>query len=278
MDTSEVKIAFIGGGNMAKAMISGLIKSGFKRHHILVCAPSRETLGTIHNEYHVNVSSNNRDAISFADTVILAVKPHLVSEVCEELFDEMQQLCVSTAFVSVAAGISWSALSSFLGNTQRIVCAMPNLPSSVGKGVIGLYANHSTSLSDVSTVDAIMRLLGETIMVMDESLMSAIVAAAGSAPAYFFLFMEAMEKEAIEQGLTPEDAKVAVLQSALGAVSLASRSDASFAELRAQVTSAKGTTESAINTFKDKNLEDAVSQAMRSAAERADEINAQHII
>ena len=272
----ELKIAFIGGGNMAQALISGLIKQGHLRNQILVCAPSNQTRDKLASELYVRVERENKKAVEFADVIILAVKPDLIGEVCIELSDAMDQLRASKLVISIAAGVKHKFISEFLNGSTRVVCAMPNLPTAVCKGLIGMHTKLNCDIQDVATAEQIMRAIGETVWVEEESQMPAIVATAGSSPAYFYLFMEAMEKAAIEQGLEPEMAKTSVLQSALGAVSLAINSGQSLAELRGQVTSPKGSTEKALQALLDGNIEKTVSNAMQSAANRVDELYQVH--
>ena len=272
----NVKIAFVGGGNMAQAIISGLIKHGHSPSSILVCAPSTETRMSLAGRFHVNVEKNNTKAVQFADVIILAVKPHLISEVCMELSDEMYALQKSALVISVAAGIKHQFVSQNLRNSKRVVCAMPNLPSAICKGMIGMHTGLECDVQDVAMAQSVMRAIGETVWVEEENQMPAIVAAAGSSPAYFFLIMEAMEKTAIEQGLTEEVARLSVIQSALGAVMMAAAGNESFKQLREKVTSERGSTERAIATLKDNNIEKVISDAMESAAEKVDQMYRVH--
>ena len=170
---------------------------------------------------------------------MIAVKLYLVAEVCEQLHAEMSELQLNPLVVSVAAGVSWQHLSETLGNSKSVVCAMPNLPTALGKGVIGMYMPDNSKEEDIALANNVMRAIGKTVWVDDERQMPAIVATAGSAPAYFFLFMEAMEAEAIAQGLPKKIARDTVIQSALGAVSMAEQFDMSLSDLRDKVTSPK---------------------------------------
>lgn len=272
----DINIAFIGGGNMAQAIIAGLIKQGHKRDKILVCAPSIETREKLSSEYHIRVERENSKAAAFADVIILAVKPNLIGEVCIELSDAMEQLQKYQLVISIAAGVKRDYISDYLNGSSRVVCAMPNLPAAICKGLIGMHTHQSCDVRDVTMAEQIMQAVGETVWVEDESQMPAIVATAGSSPAYFFLFMESMEKAAVEQGLDPHVAKTSVLQSALGAVSMAVQSNQSLSELRRQVTSPKGSTERAVEALLDGDIGDVVSDAMQSAANRVDELYELH--
>ncbi len=260
---------------MASAIIAGLIKSGHNSKNILVCAPTDKTRNRLSEEYGVITNQDNSSVLKFADVVILSVKPYLIKEVCEELVhasNDDHQVIANKLFMSIAAGVTAQAISSSLNNSPRVVATMPNLPTAIGEGLTGMFAESSCSNTDKATADDIMNAVGSTVWVESENAMPAIVAAAGSSPAYFFLFMEAMVKAAIGQGLDEEGATNAVMQSAKGAIMLAANSPHSFAELRRQVTSPKGATEQAINAFQAGDLDQLVKQAMKSAAAKVEEV------
>ncbi|WP_249038205.1 pyrroline-5-carboxylate reductase [Shewanella algidipiscicola] len=268
-----MRIAFIGGGNMAKAIIAGLLKHGHSSQHILVCAPTQATRSEMVEQFNVRVHQDNCTAAAFADVIILAVKPFIVPLVCEELAPVIAQHDGDKLVISIAAGVKQNTISTKLGDHQRVICAMPNLPTAIGKGLTGLYAPKLSQQADVDTADHLMRAVGDTVWLQEESQMSTIVATAGSSPAYFFLFLEAMEKAAINQGLPQATATKAVLQSAMGAIAMAMDSQHDFAKLRRQVTSPKGTTEQAILAFQHGELDALVANAMDSAADRAKELS-----
>lgn len=272
----QLRIAFIGGGNMAKAIIRGLLKYGHDRQHILVCAPTQATRCAIVDDFNVRVHPDNTAAVAFADVIVLAVKPTVIARVCGEINTVMGALSEQKLVISIAAGVKQASLSSQLGHSQRVICAMPNLPTAVGKGLTGLYASPDCDALDIKIADSLMQAVGNTVWLEDERLMPSIVAAAGSSPAYFFLFMEAMEKAAIAQGLSADMANKAVLQSALGAISMAIASQQNLADLRRQVTSPKGTTEQGINAFLQGDLESLVTHAMRAVANRAEQLAQEH--
>ncbi len=267
----ELNIAFIGGGNMAEAILAGLIKEGHCPKKILVCAPSAGTQQKYVDQYQVVTSGDNNHAALFADVIVLAVKPHVIPTVCRELASQMASPGQQKLVISVAAGVSQARLRQLLGGSTRVVCAMPNLPSAVGEGMTGLYAGADCDVQDVALVESMMASIGETLWLQQEQLMTSIVATAGSSPAYFFLLMEVMQKIAVEQGMAPEDAKLSVQQAAYGAVSLAVESDLSFKQLREKVTSPKGTTEQALNQFIKSDIEGIVRKAMAAAARKTAE-------
>ena len=271
----NLKVAFVGGGSMAKAILSGLIFSGHSPKHIMVCTPTAKNRAEIAENFQVLVEHDNIKAVLFADIIILAVKPNMIASVCAELRDESALQDHPNILVSVAAGINSEQVRLSSGNS-RVVCAMPNLPAAVGQGLTGLYADESTAKSDITLVNSLMSAVGETMWINNPHHMPSIVAAAGSSPAYFYLFMEAMEKSAIAQGLPAHQAHEAVMQSALGAVSLAKQTGTSFSQLRGQVTSPKGTTEQAIKTFLQRDIEGIVGEAMIKVANRSRELEQSH--
>ena len=268
----QLRIAFIGGGNMAKAIIRGLLKYGHDRQKILVCAPTQATRCAIVDDFNVRVHPDNTAAVAFADVIVLAVKPSVIARVCDEINTVMGALSEQKLVISIAAGVKQATLRRQLGKSQRVICAMPNLPAAVGKGLTGLYASPDCDALDTKIADSLMKAVGNTVWLEDESLMPSIVAVAGSSPAYFFLFMEAMAKAGVAQGLSSDTANKAVLQSALGAISMAIASQQNLADLRRQVTSPKGTTEQGINTFLQGDLDSLVTQAMRAVANRAEQL------
>lgn len=267
----EINVAFIGGGNMAEAMISGLIASGHSPKKILVCAPSAKTQSDFTHKYGILTAGDNTFAAVFADVIVLAVKPHVMPVVCAELKDAMLELEHQKLVISVAAGVSHTVLREALGGSSRIICAMPNLPSAVGQGMTGLYASEFCDVHDISLTESLMSTIGQTLWLQEEHLMTSMVAASGSSPAYFFLIMEAMQKVAIEQGMTANEARLSVQQAAFGAVSMAVETDLPFDELRKKVASPKGTTEQALEQFYRNNIEGIVRDAMTAAAAKAKE-------
>lgn len=267
----DLNIAFIGGGNMAEAMISGLLSGGHSPKSILVCAPSTETQVSLIDEYQIVTVGDNRVAALFADVIVLAVKPHIVPTVCEELNEVTIDTEQPKLVLSVAAGVSHLNLRQWLGGSSRVICAMPNLPSAIGKGMTGLYTTPECDVLDVSLAESLMSTIGETLWVQEEQMMASMVATAGSSPAYFFLLMEAMQKVAMEQGMSVEQAKLSIQQAAFGAASMAVESDEDFGALRKRVTSPNGTTEKALQQFTQSNIEGIVRKAMTAAADKTRE-------
>eukprot|EP01129_Flabellula_baltica_P001468 TRINITY_DN1136_c0_g1_i2.p1 TRINITY_DN1136_c0_g1~~TRINITY_DN1136_c0_g1_i2.p1 ORF type:complete len:276 (+),score=78.18 TRINITY_DN1136_c0_g1_i2:299-1126(+) len=264
------KIAFIGAGNMAKAIIAGLVSSGYPSNQITATAPSETRRLPMEEEYGIRTSADNIAAAEEADVVVLSVKPQIMEEVCRPLqsIDYSKKLVIS-----VAAGVTVEGLNEMLATETRLVRVMPNTPSLINKGMSGLYAAPSVTPEDKQFAEKFMSSVGEVCWVDQESGINKVIAAAGSAPAYFFLFMEAMQSEAVSQGFDKETARFLVQQSALGAAEMVKANpELELMKLREQVTSKGGSTAQAIDTFKKNNLSDIVAKAMKAAISRAEEM------
>ncbi|MBD1388161.1 pyrroline-5-carboxylate reductase [Neiella sp. HB171785] len=259
------KVAFIGGGHMATAIIEGLLAADRPASDILVCAPSTATRQRLSDRYQVTTSARNGDAVAFAQVIIVAVKPQLVAQVCAEL--AAVGLADHTV-ISIAAGVQHQQLGQWLGDDRHVVCAMPNLPTAMQQGMTGLYCSAATAAASRQLAEQLFGAIGEAIWLSDECDMAAVVAAAGSAPAYFFRFMEAMTKAAVQQGLSEQQAARCVRQSAIGAVAMASEPQVDLAQLREQVTSPNGSTAAALDAFNAMDMDQVVAMAMAAAAAR----------
>lgn len=270
LNNASPKIAFIGAGNMAKAIIGGLLAEGFKRINIVASGPRQETLDRVAAEYGINVTTDNQAAASTADVVVLAVKPQMLKEVCQGLADSLAH---KPLIISLAAGITTESMASWLGGDQAIVRCMPNTPSQLRVGASGLFANAHVSAAQKSTANTILGAVGIVQWVDDEALINPVTAVSGSGPAYFFLVMEAMIDAGVELGLSRESATELTLQTALGAAILAKQSAEDVAVLRRRVTSPKGTTEQAINSFENDQIRAMFSRAMTACSNRAVELS-----
>lgn len=265
---TQPKLAFIGGGNMASAIIDGLVSNGYDKSKILVSAPTKQTRLKVVNQFGVNVAEKNAHAAHFADIIILAVKPNLIAEVSRELAFELKSLGRKSTIVSIAASTGLKELETHFADWP-VILAMPNLPSSVGYGLTGMVANRHVGGDQKFAIQWVFENAGQVVWLDDESQMPAIVATAGSAPAYFLLFLEAMRDKGMKLGLSEQVAEQAALQSGLGACVMAAKSSENFETLRERVTSPKGTTEQAIHSFQSNQLSDIVAQAMEAAAAKA---------
>ncbi|SLM64418.1 MULTISPECIES: pyrroline-5-carboxylate reductase [Dickeya] len=265
------KIAFIGAGNMAQAIIAGLMDSGYPADHICVSAPSTTHRDALAARYGTTSLSDNVACARAADVVVLAVKPQLMAGVCEALAPHVD--FSGKLVLSIAAGVSVARFRQLLGASLNIVRIMPNTPSLVGKGMSGLFAPAGVNDADRAFAAGLMESVGKLCWVADESQINGVIAAAGSAPAYFFLFMEAMQQEAMRQGFDADTARLLVQQAASGAAALVEASpDVALSQLRENVTSKGGTTAEALRVFNERQLGQAVADAMQAAVHRAQEM------
>ncbi len=264
-------IGFIGGGNMATSLISGLIASGHGPKQIWVSDTNAETLERHAEQLGVNVSQDNLAVIAAVDVVVIAVKPQVLKRVVEPLAATIQQRQVLV--VSVAAGINQASLARWLGEGVAIVRCMPNTPALVLTGATALHANLSVSSQQKDLAENILRAVGLALWVEDEAQLDAVTAVSGSGPAYYFLLMEAMEKAALELGLDERSARLLIQQTALGAAKIALESSESPAVLRERVTSPNGTTQKAIETFQANGFVNIVSKALHAARDRSIEMS-----
>ncbi|NMH59255.1 pyrroline-5-carboxylate reductase [Alteromonas ponticola] len=265
------KLAFIGAGNMARSIISGLIHSGYPADHIMASNPGMPRLEKLEQDFGVKITQSNDEACQFAEAIVLAVKPQIMGEMCAKL--NQNNDLTGKLFLSIAAGLPVSRLQEMLGGDYPVVRIMPNTPSLLGKGMSGMYADNSVTEASKHYVDDVMGSVGETIWVDKEDDINGVIAAAGSSPAYFFLFLQAMQEESMRMGFDKDDARLMVQQAMLGAAEMVCQNpELELSELRAQVTSKGGTTAAAVNTLIDQGLEKIVAKAMQAAVDRADEM------
>ncbi|WP_285817599.1 pyrroline-5-carboxylate reductase [Echinimonas agarilytica] len=266
-------VTFIGAGNMASAIFKGLIKQGHPADRIRVSNRSQGKLDALKQEFPtLHVSTNNAEAVADADVVVLAVKPQMMEDMLKPLTTEVAGFD-QKLFVSVAAGISIARLQSMLNGAKRIVRTMPNTPSLIGLGMTGLFAQIDTSDADKNLADSLMAAVGKTAWVSQEAEINQVIAAAGSSPAYFFMFMNAMQKSLEGMGMDSQTARKLVEQAAIGSSQLAAhQSDKTLTELTQQVTSKGGTTAQAVATFENGDLAGLVDQAMQACVARAEEM------
>lgn len=266
-------IAFIGGGNMARSLIGGLIKRGHPATAIRVAEPVPTLRDALATDFGVALAGNNLDAIAGADIVLFAVKPQVMSSVCEELHAALTK--TRPLLISIAAGISLANFERWLGPDLRLIRAMPNTPALIGAGITGLYAAPAASEDDRALAANVLAAVGPTVWIDQEHLMDAVTAVSGSGPAYFFLLMESMIAAGIAQGLTAAAARELVLNTALGAAQMAVNDPADPAELRRRVTSPNGTTQAAIETFEAGGFRELTNRAIARATERGRELSQQ---
>ena len=259
-----MKISFIGGGNMARAIIGGLKNNGFDTSAISVIeldAVKREQLA---QEFNVNVTDNYADIVN-TDVVLLAVKPQQLKAVCSQL----SALLNTQLIISIAAGVRSTDMSRWLNGYQAIVRVMPNTPAQIQAGMSALYAMASVSQTQRDQATTILAAVGKTLWLADESKMNAITAISGSGPAYVFYLIEALQEAGVGLGLTNKEANMLALQTFAGASLLASQSIEDIRTLRAQVTSKGGTTEQGILALEAAKIKDSILLAAKAAAEKS---------
>ncbi|AOT10166.1 pyrroline-5-carboxylate reductase [Pseudoalteromonas luteoviolacea] len=271
---SNKTIAFIGTGNMSYAIIGGMLKSGFSANNIIATNRNQEKLNKVANDFNVQTTSDNLDAITRADVIVLSVKPQMMEALCDT-FKSAQIDLSQKVIVSVAAGITLSRLKEMLQCETKLVRCMPNTPSLVGLGVSGLFS-HDVDEQEKAFIDQVFSATGITAWLTEESQINDIIAVTGSSPAYFFLFMQAIEEKARSLGFDEQQARLLVQQTALGAAQMAvAQPDVTLEQLRANVTSKGGTTHAAIESMKDNQLPQIVANAMDACIARAEEMETQ---
>ncbi|WP_286741257.1 pyrroline-5-carboxylate reductase [Psychrobacter sp. UBA3068] len=261
------KISFIGGGNMAQALISGLVSCGIQPNLITVADPSsdaREQLAA-KGLNTVDPTADSTAAIVDADIVVLAVKPQVMKAVVGAFADALDNQLV----ISVAAGLSTEILSGMLNGYRNIVRAMPNTPAMIQMGATGLYGTDDISAEQKELATAVMEASGLVMWVDNEEHMHAVTAVSGSAPAYMFYFIESMVDGAIALGLDKEQASALAMQTMLGAAKMAMGSDDAPAELRRKVTSPNGTTQAAIESMQGNEIGRQIGEAMQACYDRS---------
>ncbi|MFO1391700.1 MAG: pyrroline-5-carboxylate reductase [Agitococcus sp.] len=262
-------IGFIGAGNMASALVGGLLAQGFSPKKISVADPNVQQLHAF-KEKGLFVSVNNADIVERCDVLVLAVKPQIMKQVLEPLANYVQQK--KPLIISIAAGIASHSLDKWLGGNVSIVRAMPNTPALVQTGATGLYANSAVSDEQKQQANTILSAVGLSLWVNQEALIDSVTAVSGSGPAYFFYVMEAMIAAGQQLGLDEKTARALTLQTALGAAQMAITADEVPAVLRQRVTSKGGTTEQAIAVFDEVNMQQIFKKALTACAAKGQEL------
>lgn len=262
-------IAFIGGGNMAQAIVLGLLKQGYPATQIIVNDPNEEKRAFFAN-LGVQTAENNAESAARAEVVLLAVKPQMMAEVCSPLsaVDFSDKL-----LISIAAGISTARLQALIPSAKSIVRVMPNTPALVGEGMAGLFSPQNTSENDRTFAQDLLGAVGKTVWVNNESQMHAVTAASGSSPAYFFLMLEAMQQALMKMDIAETTARELVQQAMLGAAKMVVENpQTALSTLRENVTSKGGTTAAALNVFNAQQFNQTVAQAMQACVARSQEM------
>lgn len=263
-ETPLPHIAFIGGGNMASAIIGGLVTQGVRPENLTVVEPFEASRDALRTQFKVEAIAKADNSIEKADLVVWAVKPQNLREAASQA----GQFCKDALHLSVAAGIRSDSLAQWLG-AQRIVRAMPNTPALLGLGQTGLFARSGVSENDKAWVEWLIASTGQFLWVNEEAQLDAVTAVSGSGPAYVFFFIEAMEKAAIEMGMSPEHAKQLAIGTFVGASQLAQSAQEPVSVLRERVTSKGGTTHAAITAMQNTQVGALFQEAIKAAQARA---------
>lgn len=266
------RIAFIGGGNMARSLIGGLLKTGISASSITVADPQAASRDSLGHEFGVTAFADNRQAIADAEVIVLAIKPQIMPKIQADLRDTLQRN--RPLLISIAAGVRLDQLERWFGALPIVRC-MPNTPSLIGAGATGLCANARVSPPQRASAQHVLDTAGLTRWVDDEALMDTVTGISGSAPAYFFAIVEALEDAAVAQGLPRDTARALAAQTCLGAGQMMVESGEAPGELRRRVTSPNGTTQAALDSFSHDGLAGIVANAVASATRRGGELAAE---
>lgn len=270
---SDNTTGFIGGGNMARSMIGGLVNMGRAKNTIKVSEPDPLKREYFEQTLAIEAVAENHRLLPRCDTLILAVKPQVLKEALQPLQPLLLQH--RPLLLSIAAGVRGSDIDKWSGGGHAVVRAMPNTPALVGSGATGLYANPKVTADQRDQAESLMRAVGVTVWLGQESLLDHVTALSGSGPAYFMLFMEALEQAGVEHGLDRDVAHLLVMETCLGAAKLAMESEEDLPELRRRVTSPGGTTEKAVQVMENANIKRIINDAFEAASRRADELGRQ---
>ncbi len=265
MDTET--ITFVGGGNMARSLIGGLVGQSVAAEQIRVLDPDPEAAARIEDRWGVAVTSEPAEALADTGTVVLAVKPQVVPTAIAAIREHLPD--TRPLIISVAAGTTTTTLAGLLGHPLPIIRAMPNTPALLGCGATALFAASGVNAREKERAEHILRAAGLVVWVDDEAQMDAVTAVSGSGPAYFFYLMEHLLAGAVAEGLPAETARLLIMETALGAARMALESEDDMATLRQRVTSPGGTTEAAVKSLQSDGFGTAISRAVAAAADRS---------
>ena len=263
-----MKITFLGGGNMANALIGGMLKQGFAAADITVIDPGSEARAKLTQSYAVTCLESAEMLAAAGDVLVLAVKPQQMKEAVAPLVGKLG----NTLVISIAAGLDMAALSRWLGGHRQIVRCMPNTPALIGAGITGLCALPEVSTEQRATADRVLRTVGTTVWIEDEAKIDGVTAISGSGPAYVFLFIEALQQAAADLGFTPEQGRLLAIETVQGAAALAANSAEPASVLRERVTSKGGTTAAALQVMADTGVKEGIVAGCMAAAARGQEL------
>ena len=263
-----MKITFLGGGNMATALVGGLLNHGFPATDISIIEISAENRARLEKSFGVQCYGEADAAALYCDALLLAVKPQQMRAACESV----QKLLKQQLVISIAAGIRLEDLSRWLGGHQKLVRAMPNTPALIGAGVTGLYASPAVSEAERLGTERVLQAVGSTLWVAEEAQIDAVTAISGSGPAYAFLFIDALQQAAAELGFNARQARQLSIETVLGAARLAMKSEESACVLCERVTSTGGTTEAALRVMAERGVKEGIIAGAMAANARGAEL------
>ena len=263
-----MKITFIGGGNMATALIGGLKKQGYSAAGMQVVDPVEETRTRLTDDFGVRCTPAIDAAALNCEVLVLAVKPQLMKEAVAPAAGKLKDQLV----ISIAAGLQLKDIGRWLGGYGNLVRCMPNTPALIGAGITGLNAGPAVDHEGRTTAEKVLKAVGRTLWIEDEALMDVVTAVSGSGPAYVFYFIEALQNSGTALGLPPETARLLAIETFLGAARLAEASNEPVDELRMRVTSKGGTTAAAIEVFNTEAIDAAIAKGVEAAAARGREL------
>ncbi|MEQ6886255.1 pyrroline-5-carboxylate reductase [Salicola sp. Rm-C-2C1-2] len=272
-DSQQPAISFIGAGNMARAILGGLVANGYDPTRIWASAPEDSHLQGLRDDFGIYTTTDNRHCASQADILILAVKPQVMAQACQDIASVVRN--TRPLAVSIAAGLDSETISGWLGGDVPVVRCMPNTPSLVGKGASALYATESVSRKQREAVTSIFSSIGLGVWLEEEQQMHAVTALSGSGPAYCYLLVESMETAAVDAGVPPETARQLAIQTMAGAAQMCSQGDEAPDQLRRNVMSPGGTTEQAVEALESGGLRGIVAKAFNAAKTRSAELSEQ---
>jgi pyrroline-5-carboxylate reductase len=267
------RLCFIGGGNMARSLIGGLVHAGVAGAQINIAEPNDDLRAGLVGDFAVNAHAAGVDAARDADVIVVAVKPQVMKSVCTSLRGIVQAR--RPVIVSIAAGMRLDQIDAWLGGGLPIVRCMPNTPALIGAGASGLVANKIADAAQRQLAQDILDSAGVTVWIDDEALMDTVTALSGSGPAYFFLLVEALEDAAVAQGLPRVTARTLATQTCLGAGRMLREDGAAPNVLRQRVTSPNGTTQAAVESFEASGLRQIVARAVAAATQRGVDLSKQ---
>ncbi|HJW02881.1 MAG TPA: pyrroline-5-carboxylate reductase [Azospira sp.] len=266
-----MKITFLGGGNMANALIGGLVAKGFAATDISVVELHAENRAKLEATYGVHTYAGPDAAAWASDVIVLAVKPQNMKEAVAPLAGQLKDQLV----VSIAAGLNLGSLSRWLGGHRRLVRCMPNTPALIGAGVTGLYALPEVDETGRAAAQRILEAVGSAVWFADESQMDAVTGVSGSGPAYVFLFIEALQEAGKALGFDDEQARRLAIETTLGAAKLAAQSAEPASVLRERVTSKGGTTAAALAVMAERGVKEGIIAGIKAAEARGAELGQQ---